>query len=53
MPIRVIEEDEAGRIAVGLRADLVILGADLDRTPPLELATVNVERVWIDGSEVG
>ena len=47
------EEDETGRIAVGFRADLVILAADLDLTPPLELANVKVERVWIDGSEVG
>ncbi len=43
------EEDEVGRIAAGLRADLVVLGADLDQTDPLELGKVPIEMVWIDG----
>jgi hypothetical protein len=46
------EEHEAGRIAAGLRADLVLLGADLDHIAPLDVAAVPVERVWIDGSSV-
>ena len=43
------EEREVGRIATGLRADLVMLGADLDRTAPLDLGAVPIEMVWIDG----
>ncbi len=46
------EEREVGRIAVGLRADLVLLGADLDRTAPLDLGAVPIEMVWIDGGVV-
>ncbi|HUP17305.1 MAG TPA: amidohydrolase [Acidimicrobiia bacterium] len=46
------EEREVGRIAAGLRADLVLLGADLDRTDPLDLGAVPIERVWIDGARV-
>ena len=43
------EEREVGRIAAGLRADLVLLGADLDQTAPLDLGAVPIEMVWIDG----
>ena len=46
------EEREVGRIAPGLRADLVLLGADLDRTAPVDLAAVPIEMVWIDGALV-
>lgn len=46
------EEREVGRLAVGLRADLVLLGADLDHTAPLDLGAVPIEMVWIDGAVV-
>jgi predicted amidohydrolase YtcJ len=41
-----------GRIGAGLRADLVLLGADLDRIAPLDLGAVPIEMVWIDGALV-
>ena len=46
------EEREVGMLAVGLRSDLVLLGADLDQITPLDLWSVPVERVWIDGALV-
>lgn len=46
------EEKEVGTLSVGLRADLVMLGADLDQTAPLELGSVPIETVWIDGALV-
>ena len=46
------EEREVGMLSVGLRADLALLGADLDRTAPLDLGAVPVEMVWIDGALV-
>jgi hypothetical protein len=45
-------EAEAGRIAVGLRADLVLLGADLTTIRPLEISSVPIEAVWLSGERV-
>jgi predicted amidohydrolase YtcJ len=50
------EEDEAGVIAVGRRADLCLLGADLGPgARPIdadEVAGVPVEGTWLSGTEV-
>ncbi|WP_370411225.1 amidohydrolase [Streptomyces fradiae] len=43
------EEHEAGRIAVGHRADLTVLGADPLSTPSTELADVPVVLTTVDG----
>lgn len=43
---------EAGTIAVGARADLCLLEADITTLPPLELAHVSVAGTWLHGEEV-
>ena len=43
------QEDELGRLAVGRRADFVVLSGDPLATPPDELAALRVEETWIGG----
>jgi predicted amidohydrolase YtcJ len=46
------DEAEAGRIAVGQRADLVLTGADVTRVPDDTLGQVPVRRTWREGTPV-
>jgi predicted amidohydrolase YtcJ len=45
-------EHEAGSLAVGSRADLCVLGVDLTRVAPLDVADAPVERTFLGGVEV-
>ncbi|GGK11395.1 amidohydrolase [Luteimonas terricola] len=46
------DEDEAGRLAPGLRADFVILGQDPLVIPGAELDSLEVRSTWVDGRPV-
>jgi predicted amidohydrolase YtcJ len=46
------DEDEAGMIAVGRRADLALLAADLATVAPSELPAVEVTGTWLAGDRV-
>ncbi|MEX1162074.1 MAG: amidohydrolase [Nitriliruptor sp.] len=46
------DEHEAGIIAVGSRADLVLTGADVTRVPDDVLGQIPVRRTWRSGSTV-
>ena len=46
------EEDHAGTIAVGKRADLALLGAEVTALDGPELASVPVVGTWLAGAEV-
>jgi predicted amidohydrolase YtcJ len=46
------EEDTAGTIAVGKRADLALLGADVPTLADAELAAVPVVGTWLAGVPV-
>jgi predicted amidohydrolase YtcJ len=46
------EEDTAGTITVGKRADLTLLGADPTTLDPAELADVPVTGTWLAGTQV-
>jgi predicted amidohydrolase YtcJ len=46
------EEADAGRIAVGQRADLAVVAGDLASLPPKELHDVPVAGTWLAGREV-
>jgi predicted amidohydrolase YtcJ len=46
------EEDAAGTIAVGKRADLALLGADVPALAGSELAGVPVVGTWLAGRQV-
>jgi predicted amidohydrolase YtcJ len=46
------EEDTAGTITVGKRADLALLGADPTTLDPAELASVPVTGTWLAGVRV-
>ena len=42
-------EDELGRLAPGMKADFVVLGADPLATEASGLAKIEVRETWIDG----
>jgi predicted amidohydrolase YtcJ len=46
------EDGEAGRIAVGQRADLALVAGDLASLPPHELHEVPIAGTWVAGQEV-
>ena len=46
---RMFEEEVKGRIAPGMLADFVILGANPFETSPEELAGIPVEATYVDG----
>jgi predicted amidohydrolase YtcJ len=46
------EEDRVGVVEVGRRADLCLLGADLSRVSPGDIAGVPVLGTWLAGEEV-
>jgi len=46
------DETEAGTIAVGMRADLVVTAQDVLRVPPRELGDVEVTGTWLRGRRV-
>ena len=46
------EEDTAGTITVGKRADLALLGADPTTLDPADLASVPVTGTWLAGTQV-
>ncbi|MEX2504691.1 MAG: amidohydrolase [Egicoccus sp.] len=46
------DEAEAGRLAVGQRADLVVTAQDVLRVPPRELGDVEVDGTWLGGRSV-
>jgi predicted amidohydrolase YtcJ len=45
-------DDDAGAIAVGQRADLVILDHDITALPGNEIPDVSVSETWLDGRQV-
>jgi hypothetical protein len=45
-------EGERGSIRSGLRADLVLVDADLERCPPDELRELKPSRLWLEGRPV-
>lgn len=45
-------EREVGSLAVGKRADFVILDADLMTVPAADIATIGVRETWLDGRRV-
>ena len=46
------EEHEKGAIAEGMLADFVVLSEDILNTPPEEIRSLRVERVFIGGREI-
>jgi hypothetical protein len=46
------DEKDRGTIAVGMRADLTVLGADLERTPPASFSAVPVRLTIVGGRVV-
>ena len=45
-------DDDAGRLAVGQRADLCVLSADISAMPGNEIPDVMVDETWINGTAV-
>ncbi|MBK9178494.1 MAG: amidohydrolase [Acidimicrobiales bacterium] len=45
-------DDDAGRLAVGCRADVCVLGADITTMTGQDVADVAVDGVWVSGREV-
>jgi predicted amidohydrolase YtcJ len=45
-------DDDAGRLAVGQRADLCVLSADISAMPGNEIPDVMVDQTWINGTAV-
>jgi predicted amidohydrolase YtcJ len=43
------QEHEIGRIAPGMRADLVVLSGDLFNLPPEQIETVRVDLTIVNG----
>lgn len=46
------DEAEVGRLAVGLRADFVLLDADPLTVPATQLDTLPIQSTWVDGKPV-
>jgi hypothetical protein len=45
-------DDDAGRIAVGQRADLIVLDRDITAVPGDEVADARVDETWLAGTQV-
>lgn len=45
-------DDDSGRITEGARADLCMLGVDVDAIPASKLPAAGVSRVWLRGREI-